>query len=111
MPRVTIPFKVEVLEVPPVEGTFLPTIEPKSQSVPAGTDAACTVTFETVDGFNGMIHLAVLNLPEGASAEFRPNPAAVTDAVTLVLKMTSAPGIYDLELEADSTPPPLRKRP
>ena len=101
MPRVTVPFTMTVEEAPPVVGTFVVTIDPTALSVPAGTDAAYTVSFSTLDGFAGRIWLNVLNLPEGASVGLAPNPAAVTDTVGLTIETTGvAPGVYNLELEA-----------
>lgn len=113
MPRVTVPFSLEVTGGGPVEGTFLPAINPTTLSVSAGTDAAYSVTFSSVDGFVGMIQLSVLNLPGGASATITPNPASMTDTVAVVISTAGvSPGFYNLELEATETVPqsPLRKR-
>lgn len=108
-----IPFTLTVTGGPPVEDPFLATIDPAVREVPAGTDAAYTVTATPVGEFAGLIQLEVVGLPEGAMATFTQNPMAVTDSVAVTITTAGVvPGTYPLVLKAvvAGTPPLFGRR-
>lgn len=101
----TIPFSLEIKEVP-VAPDFFPAIDPLAASVFAGAVATYSISFTTLAGFANPISLAVVGLPEGATATFGLNPALPTDVVSLAITTVGAPiGTFALLIEATEVPP------
>ena len=100
----TIPFTLEIKEVPPVPD-FFPAIDPTAAAVFRGAVATFAVSFTAVAGFANAIALAVLGLPDGATATFGVNPAQVGDVVSLTIATDAAPGVYNLLIEATEVVP------
>lgn len=71
-------------------------VEPASIKVLKDFTARYYVSFQTQGNFVSPLHLAVGNLPQGATATFSlPNPVAVTDTVELTIETTNmTPGSY-----------------
>jgi len=95
----TIPFTLEIKEVPP-KPDFFPAVDPTAQAVLRGTVATFAVSFTTVAGYANPIALNVLGLPDGAVASFGVNPAMPTDVVSLTITTDAEVGVYNLLVEA-----------
>jgi hypothetical protein len=76
---------------------------PLSATVTQGTAAGYTVAVSPVNGYNGLVDLAVTSgLPAGATATFTPNPASTTSSLSVTTTGVAA-GTYTLAITGTDT--------
>ncbi len=69
-----------------------------AQMTTAGSNAICTVSVNSLDGFSDTVVLSAINLPAGATATFTPPSITGSGAsiLSIVTLNTLAPGLYNI---------------
>jgi uncharacterized membrane protein len=87
-----------------IPGSFSLEVNPKTLTIPQGTNGTATVTITRVGGFAGPIALTATGLPNGVTAVF--NPAAPTtdqSTLTLTAAATAAAGTATVTIHGNAT--------
>ncbi len=87
----SVDLATSVVAPPP---NFSLSASPNSVSVAqeSSSASASTVTITPSNGFNGSVTLSALNLPNGVTATFTPNPATTSSSLTLSAAATATTG-------------------
>jgi hypothetical protein len=84
------------LSIRPPRPTFAAFIGPADVNLPAGTSTLLTVTVSRMDNFNGPIHVALADLPDGMTAS---ETDVLPDEESAVIVLTADPGARSSETE------------
>lgn len=92
------------LTEPPPPPDFSVTVTPPANTVPIGTKATYTVSYNPINGFAKAVNLAVQGVPPGAVVTFSANPIPYSymggKSATINIDTTNAaPGTYALVIE------------
>jgi len=75
---------------------------PNSVTIAQGGSGTSTVTITPSNGFTGSVTLSALNLPNGVTATFVPNPATTSSTLTLAASPTAATGTVTVTISGSS---------
>ncbi len=77
---------------------FAISVSPASASVKRGQTASYQVPVAPANGFTASVSLSVAGLPPGSKAEFSPNPADTTSALSVRTSKSTREGTYSLTI-------------
>ena len=75
---------------------------PNAISVAQGSSGRSTITITPSNGFEGSVTLSALNLPEGVTALFTPNPATTSSSLSLSATATATTGRVPVTIQGTS---------